>query len=67
MKPSRNLLRFLALAGSAICFPACITHTKTTTAPDGTVTVEKITAPSGEALNAAVAGAGILAPVLRDK
>lgn len=38
-----------------------------TTAPDGTVTVEKLTAPSADALNAAVAGAGILAPVIRGK
>lgn len=66
MKPYR-IAALAALGLIAWTMTACISSTTTTTAPDGTVTVTKITAPSGDALNAAVAGAGILAPIIRDK
>lgn len=62
MKPKYLIL--LALTCIAYAMSGCVTQTKTTTTPDGTTVVEKTTAPSPEALNAAVSGASILAPVL---
>jgi hypothetical protein len=66
MKPYR-IAYLIAIACIALSAVSCVTSTTTTTAPDGTVTEQKITAPSSDALNAAVAGAGILAPIIRGK
>lgn len=61
------VVAWLAVPVFLMALPSCVTQTKTTTAPVGTVTVEKITAPSADALNAGVAGAGIIAPIIRGK
>jgi hypothetical protein len=62
----RKLVILFALACVTYAMSGCVTQTKTTTMPDGTVVVEKISAPSADALNAGVAGASILVPVLTD-
>jgi hypothetical protein len=64
---STRIASLIALSLIVWTMTSCISSTTTTTAPDGTVTVTKVTAPSGDALNAAVAGAGILAPILAEK
>lgn len=50
----------------ALVLTGCITQTKTTTLPDGTVIVEKLSAPSAEAINAGVTGVAVLAPIIID-
>ena len=50
MKSTLKLITFLVATTSVLCLSACVTSTTTSTAPDGTITVTKNTAPDANSL-----------------
>jgi hypothetical protein len=68
MKPTYKLAMFLALAASTFCLTSCITTETITTAPDGTTTTTKVTAPApGYDAAAVVLAGGLAGKIVDDK